>query len=369
MTISTTMTLTPKSKVLNAGAIYLAAGGTGGHVIPAITLQKYLLRKHYNANLLFDNRVEYIVQSHALPSQCVRKLHTFHGNGLINKILKFVSLAYNIILLLLLFVANRPRLIIGFGGYPSVAALVAAFILRIDTILIEQNSVIGKINRLFARAAKRVLTYFPDCLLMPPHVKHECIGMIADDKCYERFTPSNLTILVTGGSQGAKVLSDAIPQVFQNLKKVERAVTSLYFQCRKEELEATQNSLQALGFKDCVVTPFFTNMTEIMASCDFIIARAGAGTIAEVCALGLPSILVPYKYAEDDHQLHNAKFLERHNAAILVEDTPELKEKLNLALQKLIHDTEVRTEIGKNVRRFASPQALERVEKIILNFY
>jgi UDP-N-acetylglucosamine--N-acetylmuramyl-(pentapeptide) pyrophosphoryl-undecaprenol N-acetylglucosamine transferase len=231
---------------------------------------------------------------------------------------------------------KRPKLIISFGGYPTLPASLCAIIFRIPLFLHEQNSVLGQINRIFLPFADKLLTSFLDTqkikdkyrekvILIGLPIRENLIKFLQERNAKARSKIKNLRILVIGGSQGAKLFSDIVPKVILNLEKSLQRRISITHQVRKEYLDDTIDIYSKTNCKSSVKV-FFDNIEGLYNRHDLIISRAGASSVIEVLLFQKAAILVPFAMAKDKHQLYNAKCLSK-NSKTIVKEEGQLSEK------------------------------------------
>lgn len=293
----------------------LAAGGTGGHLIPAFALAIELDRRGHHVALVTDDRGAKIpgkpafLPAHVLPAGRVAKNPVALWKGL-RAIWQGRSMA------LRLFDSFAPSCVIGFGGYPALPALLAARAAKIPTVIHEQNAVLGRVNRYLASRVDAIATAYGEVERLDPKlwgkvhrvgnpVRPEVLALRGE--AFPDFTDDSLLrVLVTGGSQGASVLSDVVPDGLAMLPPALRHRLQVTQQCRPEDLEmvraryATHEIPAELG-------TYFEDMQSRLAAAHLFIGRAGASTIAELTAVGRPAILVPLPIATDDHQSANTR--------------------------------------------------------------
>ncbi len=304
----------------------LAAGGTGGHLIPAFALATELHARGHHLALITDERGANIpgkpdfMPAHVLPAG------RFGTNPLgwpagARAVLEGRSMA------LRLFESFEPSAVIGFGGYPALPALLAATSAGLPSIVHEQNAVLGRVNRLLAGRVDAIATSY-DVVdrLSPKHahkvhltgnpVRPEVLTLREQD--FPAFTDESLLrILVTGGSQGARVLSEVVPDGLAMLPPALRQRLQVTQQCRPEDLEAVR-SRYANHDIPAELGTYFEDMHERLADAHLFIGRAGASTIAELTAVGRPAILVPLPIATDDHQAVNTREMVKGGGARMI---------------------------------------------------
>ncbi|MCB2050280.1 MAG: undecaprenyldiphospho-muramoylpentapeptide beta-N-acetylglucosaminyltransferase [Novosphingobium sp.] len=293
----------------------LAAGGTGGHLIPAFALAQELMKRGHHVALVTDERGAAIpgkpdgLTAHVLPAGRIGKNPLSWIKGT-RAILEGRGMA------LRLFESFEPSAVVGFGGYPALPALLAATSARIPSVIHEQNAVLGRVNRLLARRVDAIATAYPDVqrldakYLTKTHlvgnpVRPEVLGL--RDRPYPAFSEDGLLrVLVTGGSQGARVLSEVVPDGLAMLQPALRARLQVTQQCRPEDIDAVRARYAGHDIPAELGT-YFEDMAPRLADAHLFIGRAGASTIAELTAVGRPAILIPLPIATDDHQAANAR--------------------------------------------------------------
>jgi UDP-N-acetylglucosamine--N-acetylmuramyl-(pentapeptide) pyrophosphoryl-undecaprenol N-acetylglucosamine transferase len=297
--------------------IVIAAGGTGGHFFPAEALATELVRRGHRIALMTDAR------SGGERSPVFQGRDTFvlpgagvAGRGLRRGAQALVALAAGAAEARRVLARIEPAAIVGFGGYPSVPPVLGARLLRRRPLVIlhEQNAVLGRANRLLARFADRIALGVAETRLLPARPPHSVTGnpvrpeiAALADRPYAPPEPgAPIKLLITGGSQGARVFSDILPRALARLPAELRARLRLTQQCRPEDLERVRAAYAGLGIA-AELSPFFGDMAALLAAADFVIARAGASTVAELAIAGRPALLVPFPHAIDNHQLYNAQ--------------------------------------------------------------
>ncbi|MDV3257974.1 MAG: undecaprenyldiphospho-muramoylpentapeptide beta-N-acetylglucosaminyltransferase [Sphingomonas sp.] len=315
--------------------ITLAAGGTGGHMVPAHALAAELKARGHGVMLVTDERGARIpalfenVPAHILPA-CRRGLGPIGWVKAARAVLEGRRQAKA------LYSEFRPDAVVGFGGYPAFPALLAASALDIPTILHEQNAVLGRVNRLLAGSAEAIATSYPEVDRLKPayQSKVELVGNPVRQSVARLGTmpfpefdeTAPLKILVTGGSQGATVLGQVVPDALGMLPPKLRHRLQVVQQCRPDDIETVRNRYAALNIPAELLT-YIEDMPERIGEAHLVLARAGASTIAELTAAGRPAILVPLPIATDDHQTANAREMAKAGGARMIpqsEFTPEL---------------------------------------------
>jgi UDP-N-acetylglucosamine--N-acetylmuramyl-(pentapeptide) pyrophosphoryl-undecaprenol N-acetylglucosamine transferase len=293
----------------------LAAGGTGGHLTPAFALAHELERRGHHVALITDERGAAIpgkpdfLPAHVLAAGRFGK-NPLGWPGAIAAVLEGRGMARR------LYESFEPSAVVGFGGYPALPALLAARSSRIPSVIHEQNAVLGRVNRLLAGRVDAIATAYPEVDRLAPKLagKVHLVGnpvrpqvLALRDEPFPPFTAEGLLrVLVTGGSQGARVLSEVVPDGLAMLPPALRSRLQVTQQCRAEDLDAVRQRYANHGIPAELGT-YFEDMEARLADAHLFIGRAGASTIAELTAVGRPAILVPLPIATDDHQSANVR--------------------------------------------------------------
>ena len=294
----------------------LAAGGTGGHLIPAFALASELERRGHHVALITDERGAAIPGKPASLPVHILPAGRLEGWNPLRWLRGLLAIREGRRMARRLFDIFEPSAVVGFGGYPALPAVLAAHSAKIPTIIHEQNAVLGRVNRFLAKRVNAIATAYREVQrLSPKHrgkvhlvgnpVRGELLAL--RDQPYPPFTEEGLLrILVTGGSQGARVLSEVVPDGLAMLQTALRLRLQVIQQCRPEDIDAVRARYAGHDIPAELGT-YFENMTERLADAHLFIGRAGASTIAELTAVGRPAILVPLPIATDDHQTANAR--------------------------------------------------------------
>lgn len=341
------------------GLIVLAAGGTGGHLFPAQALAEELVRRGYAIHLVSDDRVgDYgqrfpAAQVHIVESATITPRKPLMVPGQLYKLFSGVVEARS------LYDTLEPLAVVGFGGYPSVPPMVAALTRGIPTFIHEQNAVMGRANRLLASRVTAVASSFPKIMNLSPKVapKVRYVGNPVRDAVlaasYRPYVPPEadrmFRLLVFGGSQGAQVFSDVIPEALISLPRTVRKLLSVTQQVRPEDMQRVQEAYNGSGI-DIELAPFFYDMPERISNSHMVIARSGASTVAELSAIGRPAILVPLPHSLDNDQLMNARAFTQNGGGWLMEQsdlTPDLLSSLFVKLRYSEQDLQAAADFAK----------------------
>ncbi len=351
-----------------AAVVTILAGGTGGHIFPGLAVAAALRARGASVTWLgADGGMETrLVPQHGIAIDTIsvsgvrgKGLKTLLGAPL--RVVNAIRAARRVLGL------RQPTAVISFGGFAAGPGGVAARLRGTPLFVHEQNRAPGMTNRVLARFARKVLTGFPqtfhgsDEVLVGNPVRAE-ISAIAPpaERLTDRTGP--LRLLVLGGSQGARALNLAVPQALQTLAG---HAFDVRHQCG-EKLRADAEQAYANAGIAASVEPFIADMASAYAWADLVVCRAGALTLAEVCATGVGSVLVPFPQAVDDHQTRNAEYLVERGAALLLKQDAALAANLAEVLAELVAAAPRRLVMATAARALARPDAAERVAEIVL---
>lgn len=345
----------------------VAGGGTGGHLFPGIAVAETMAKRR-RCRLLFigaSRGIEARVvpqRGYALRTLPVRALRGQGALGLVSAALRLpASLASAWRLL----GKVRPDLLIGVGGYASGPAVVAAWARRVPTVLLEQNAHPGLTNRLLARLADRICVAFPEsAAYFPADRTVETGNPVRAPSAIPRGERSGFSVLIFGGSAGAHRLNEVGVGAMARLARSDARLHVLH-QTGAADLESVRRRYREHGV-DADVRPFFDDMAAAYAAADLVVCRAGATTIAELTALGMPAVLVPYPFAADNHQRKNAESLVARGAALLILDRELTPDGLAAAIEPLRADPRRLAAMGAAARELGRPEAAERVVDVCL---
>ena len=305
--------------------VLVAAGGTGGHLFPAEALAAALAQRGIGVHLATDRRAVRLGGGFAEDSIHVIACATVRGRGPLAMASTASALGLGVAQAWALIGRLKPAAVVGFGGYPTVPPVLAASWRGVPTLIHDANAVLGRANRFLAPRVTAIATTFPDVVRDRPEfaAKATLTGnplrpavLAAADTPYPAVT-GPLRLLVFGGSQGARVMADVVPVAIGLLDTTLRARVAIVQQTREEDLQRVRAAYGELGVA-ADVAPFFADLPTRMAAAHLIVARSGAGTVAELSAIGRPAILVPLPHALDQDQFANAGVLERAGGAIRV---------------------------------------------------
>ncbi|NBV06735.1 MAG: undecaprenyldiphospho-muramoylpentapeptide beta-N-acetylglucosaminyltransferase [Proteobacteria bacterium] len=389
---------------MNKNKIFITAGGTGGHIIPARCLAQELSQENQQVFFLGDEKYQnYIKKEDGFKSFIIS------SSQLERRPLKLIKAAIKIwcgiLQSLYYFFLNHPKCVVAFGGYSTFPILTAALLTKTKIILHEQNSHLGKVNRLFAKYADKIALSFVetsgieekdqnktvfvgnpvrqeilDLSKIPYTLPHEeevverpnnRMGynvILASDFVTEvdQKTSNPFNILVIGGSGGAKIFSEVLPKAFFNFSDDLKSHINIIQQCRKELSQSTFEQYRAFNLS-IEIQSFFSDMPEKIRSAHLIIARSGSSSIFEFCAAKKPMVLIPFEKAADNHQEKNARFLEKHGAAIVITEKEFTINHINKVLQNLITNHAELEKMSQAAASLAVIEATKNLAKLCLD--
>jgi UDP-N-acetylglucosamine--N-acetylmuramyl-(pentapeptide) pyrophosphoryl-undecaprenol N-acetylglucosamine transferase len=299
--------------------VVIAAGGTGGHLFPAMALASELVRRNHRVALLTDARAAGVLGDAFAGRECfVIAGAGIAGRGVWRGAQAIGAIGRGTVQARVILARLAPSVLVGFGGYPSVAPILATRLLarRPAVLLHEQNAVLGRANRLLARFADALALSFPATAGLPPKIVTSVAGnpvraeiaALAGRGYVPPQPGAPIRLLVLGGALGARVLSTVVPPALAGLPAALRARLSVVQQCREADLAAVRAVYAAAGIA-AELAPFFADVAARLAGAHLLISRAGASSVAEIAAIGRPAVLVPLPGAIDDHQSANARAL------------------------------------------------------------
>lgn len=339
----------------------VAGGGTGGHVYPGVAVAREVLRRDPESEVLFMG-AEKGVEAKVIPMEGFRietlDISGLKDKGVMGKIVSLGRLAGAVKKSLGVIKSFGPDVVLGVGGYASGPALIAALISGRPVALAEQNIRPGMTNRWMKRLARKAFVTWPSSEKYFPVGVASLTGNPIRPEFFtakRKREDGRLWILVTGGSQGARSVNRAMAESVEALNEFADSV----FVCHQTGLSGLDETKKAYaGAKfPWVVDAFFHDMPQRLADSDLVIARAGAGTIAEICAVGRAAVYVPYPYAADDHQTKNAEAMADAGAAVLIKDDELNGERIAEVVRKYLNDRRMLEDMGAKAKKMAKPAA------------
>jgi UDP-N-acetylglucosamine--N-acetylmuramyl-(pentapeptide) pyrophosphoryl-undecaprenol N-acetylglucosamine transferase len=358
---------------MSDGPILLAAGGTGGHLFPAEALAHVLKQRNLDVELVTDERA--LRYGDSFPARAMHTIQsaTPRGGSILDRASAMVRLGVGLIEALRLIRRVRPRVLVGFGGYPTVPPLVAAWLLRVPTVLHEANGVMGKANRFLAGRVDAIGAGFPLSNVPPSWQSKIAVtgnplrpnALAAMDEPYPE-NDGRLRLLVTGGSQGARVMADIVPASVAALPEELRAKLVIVQQTRQEDIARVSGAYERAGVKAEIAT-FFNDLPKRIAKAQLVIARSGASTVSELAAIGRASILVPLPHALDQDQATNAALLQNAGGAEVVAQENFTPRFLAERLTQFLAEPEQLRSRAQNARKAGVADAAERLADLALS--
>ena len=350
--------------------VLIMAGGTGGHVFPALAAADCLRTRGIPVAWLGTrNGLEATLVPKADIPMAWIEVAGLRGKGLGRRLLTPFMLTRALWQARTILRRLQPRVILGMGGFVSGPGGIMARLLGIPLVVHEQNAMAGLTNRILARIANRTLEAFPNTF--PPQRRAVTVGNPVRQVITDLPPPANrfagregrMRLLVLGGSQGALALNQLVPQALAALAAAERP--EVWHQAGGQLQEAATQAYQKAGIA-VRLTPFINDMAEAYGWADLVLCRAGALTIAELAAAGIGAVLVPFPFAVDDHQTANARFLEQSGAALLIQQADLSPERLAGLLRELLTDRARLLRMAEAARRLAKGDAAEQVARVCL---
>jgi UDP-N-acetylglucosamine--N-acetylmuramyl-(pentapeptide) pyrophosphoryl-undecaprenol N-acetylglucosamine transferase len=358
---------------MSAPLVLLAAGGTGGHLFPAEALASALQKRGATVDLATDARVAHFKFSaravHLIPSATLR------GTDPFNLVRTAALLALGTAKAWAMLGRVRPTVVVGFGGYPTVPPLWAASLRGIPTVVHEQNGVMGRANRALAPRVTAIASSVRMLQRLDPRWQGKIIftgNPVRGEVIAAAATPytapeanGKLHLLVFGGSQGARVMSEIVPSAIEKLPGDLRARLTIVHQARAEDVDTVRAAYGRLGVA-VEVGPFFTDLPQRMAAAHLIVSRSGASTVAELSAIGRPAILVPLPHALDQDQFANAGVLADAGGAFRLAQRDFTPERLASEIAALAADPSRLTAMAQAAKSAGTLDAAERLADLVL---
>ena len=351
--------------------LVIAAGGTGGHMFPAQALAEVMLRKGWRVKLTTDARGARYTGGfpHSVEIEQVSSA-TFARGGKLAKLLVPFRILGGVASAVLKLRRDRPEVVVGFGGYPTIPAMGAAWLLRLPRMIHEQNGVLGRVNRLFAPRVDVVAcgTWPTD---LPEGVEGQHVGNPVRGAVLERagsgyIAPGDypMSILVIGGSQGARILSDTVPGAIASLPPEILGNLRVSHQARDEDGERVATFYAEHGIA-ADVQPFFHDVPARMSEAQLVISRSGASSVADISVIGRPSILIPYAAATGDHQTANARGLVEAGGAIRIPESKLTIESLSEQIALILGNPQGASQMARAALSVGKPEATNNLVALV----
>jgi len=353
--------------------IVLSAGGTGGHLFPAQALAAELLRRGRKIVVMTDARGRsYEAAFPGVKIETVPSASPANTN-VAGQVLAPIEIFRGVFVAFTKLVRLKPAAVVGFGGYPSLPVMIAAWLAGFPTAIHEQNAVLGRVNRLIAGKMRAIAASFPFARFAPKDaqrvsytgnpVRFEAVALARSP--YEAPGPSGeIRLLVFGGSQGARVLSDLVPAAIALLPEALRWRFQVVQQARPEDIDGVHAAYAGANAR-AEVSAFFTDLPTRIQAAHLVICRSGASTVSELAVIGRPAILIPYPYATDDHQTANANVLADAGAAWPVQQRDLTSDKLAQLLQEVFAHPDELARRAERAAALGKPDAAQRLAELV----
>jgi len=352
--------------------LVIAAGGTGGHMFPAQALAEAMLNAGWRVRLSTDARGARYTGGFPHSTEITQvSSATFARGGLLAKALVAPRIAAGVLAAARQMRRDRPDVVVGFGGYPSIPALGAAVLLGLPRMIHEQNGVLGRVNQLFSKHVAQVA-----CGVWPTDLPSGATGTHVGnpvraavlERAAAPYTPPGdypMSLLVMGGSQGARILSDVVPDAVAALPDTIRKSLRVSHQARAEDGDRVTARYAEAGI-NADVQPFFHDIPRRMAEAQLVISRAGASSIADLTIIGRPSVLIPYAAAAGDHQTANARGLVDAGAAILIPESVLDVDALSVQITSVLSNPSAAQKMSEAALSQGIPDATDRLMALVM---
>ncbi|MDB5608815.1 MAG: undecaprenyldiphospho-muramoylpentapeptide beta-N-acetylglucosaminyltransferase [Bradyrhizobium sp.] len=358
----------------NAPLILLAAGGTGGHLFPAEALGVELIRRGFRVRLVTDARALRYSGLFSKDTIDVVPSETVRGRMPWSLAYTGVVLAAGTVVALNLMRRLKPAAVVGFGGYPTVPPLLAARLFGVPTLVHEANAVLGRANRFLSSRVSAIATSLPGVLDRDPELSAKittvgtpmrpAILAAAAVKFVSPEPTGSLRLLVVGGSQGARVMADIVPGAIERLEPALWNRLILTQQVREEDMARVRAVYDRLNI-NAELAPFFSDLPARLASSQLVVSRSGAGTVAELGAIGRPSILVPLPGSIDQDQFANAGVLVQANGALRIPQVDFTSDRLAAEISALAAEPARLTAMAAGARTVGRLDAAEQLADLV----
>lgn len=356
---------------MKAPLLIIAAGGTGGHMFPAQALAEVMLTRGWRVKLSTDARGARYTGGFPEAVEITQvNSGTFARGGLAAKAMVLPRIFAGTFGAMIRMMQDKPSVVVGFGGYPSIPALAAAWVLRLPRMIHEQNGVLGRVNELFSSRVDVVAcgtwpTTLPDGV-EGVHVGNPVRGAVLERAGAGYIPPGDypMEVLVMGGSQGARILSDVVPPAIAGLPMDMLKNLRVSHQARDEDGQRVADFYGQAGIT-AEVRPFFEDVPRRMSEAQLVISRAGASSVADISVIGRPSILIPFGAATGDHQTANARGLVEAGAAIMVPEASATPDSLTEQIQLILSDPGGALKMSQAAMSVGKPEAADALAQMV----
>lgn len=356
----------------SAPLLLIAAGGTGGHMFPAQALAEAMIARGWRVKLSTDARGARYAGGFPkqVPVEQVSSA-TFARGGLAAKALVPLRIAGGVLAAMRAMRRDRPAVVVGFGGYPSIPALAAATLLRLPRMIHEQNGVLGRVNRIFAPRVDLVACgTWPTTLpagVQGLHTGNPVRAAVLERAGAPYIPPGDypMTLVVIGGSQGARILSDVVPAAVVALPEAIRRNLRVAQQARAEDLDRVVAVYRTAGIA-AEVEPFFADIPRRLSEAQLVVSRSGASSIADISVIGRPAIFIPFAAAAADHQTANARGLVAAEAAVSIAESALDPAALSAQMAAVLSHPQAAQRMAANALAEGRPDATDRLVELVL---
>ncbi|WP_299349822.1 UDP-N-acetylglucosamine--N-acetylmuramyl-(pentapeptide) pyrophosphoryl-undecaprenol N-acetylglucosamine transferase [uncultured Shimia sp.] len=351
--------------------LVIAAGGTGGHMFPAQALAEVMLRKGWRVKLTTDARGARYTSGfpHTVEIEEVSSA-TFARGGLLAKLAVPFRILGGVVKTAMTFRKDRPEVVVGFGGYPSIPAMGAAWLLKLPRMIHEQNGILGRVNEKFASRVNVIAcgtwpTKLPEGI-EGTHTGNPVRGAVLERAGAAYIAPGDypMSILVIGGSQGARILSDTVPGAIAALPEGLLRNVRVSHQARDEDFDRVTAFYAEAGI-NADVQPFFHDVPKRMSEAQLVISRSGASSVADISVVGRPSILIPFAAATGDHQTANARGLVEAGGAILIPESKLSVDSLKDQITTILANPDGASQMSRAALSVGKPEATETLVAMV----
>ena len=351
--------------------LLIAAGGTGGHMFPAQALAEAMVGRGWRVKLSTDARGARYAGGFPREVQIAEVASaTFARGGVLAKALVPFRIAGGVMAALWGMMRDKPAVVVGFGGYPSIPALTAATLLGLPRMIHEQNGVLGRVNQLFAPRVMAVAcgtwpTDLPDGVT-GTHTGNPVRAAVLERAGAGYIPPGDypMSLVVIGGSQGARILSDVVPTAVAGLPDALRRNLRVAHQARAEDLDRVVDAYGQAGV-NADVQPFFADIPRRLSEAQLVISRSGASSVADISVIGRPAILIPFAAATGDHQTANARGLVEGEAAILIPESALDAGSLSAQMAAVLENPEAAQAMARNALAHGRADATDRLVELV----
>jgi len=350
--------------------LIIAAGGTGGHMFPAQALAEEMLGRGWRVKLTTDPRgARYAGGFPDGVERVVLRSSTFARGGVVAKVLAPFQIGFGVIGALVSMLRDKPACVVGFGGYPSLPAMAASYLLRLPRMIHEQNGILGRVNALFvSRVSAIACGTWPTKL--PPgtqafHVGNPVRRAVLEKAGSPYITPGDwpMDVLVFGGSQGASIMNH-VPLALEQLEPALRDRLTIAHQARDEDAALVKEAYDALGVR-AEIKPFFDDIPERMSKAQLVICRAGASSIADLTVIGRPAILIPFAAATANHQAANAAGMAASGGAFVIEESALTPQRLAGHIAAIVGEPDGANAAAAAALSVGKPEAAEMLADLV----